>query len=63
MIEETLPTMVDVGVTYETYAAVLVPILIGAARALSHATDTTGIDLREWEDPRGDAAPTSQVQE
>jgi hypothetical protein len=40
MIEETLLAMIDVGVTFETYAAALVPILIGAASALSDVTDT-----------------------
>jgi hypothetical protein len=40
MIEEHLLTMIDVGVTYETYTAALVPILIGAASALSDITDT-----------------------
>jgi hypothetical protein len=40
MIEETLLAMIDVGETFETYAAALVPILIGAASALSDVTDT-----------------------
>ena len=40
MIEETLLAMIDVGVTYETYAAALVPILIGAASALNLVADT-----------------------
>jgi hypothetical protein len=39
MIEETLLAMIDVGETFETYAAAL-PILIGAASALGDVTDT-----------------------
>jgi hypothetical protein len=39
MIEETLLTTNDIGVTYETYAAALIPILVGAARALNHVTN------------------------
>jgi len=40
LIEETLRATIDVGVTYERYAAALFPILIGAASALSDVTDT-----------------------
>jgi hypothetical protein len=40
MIEETLLTTNEIGVTYETYAAALIPILVGAARALNNVTNT-----------------------